>query len=113
MVMLSHTYPKLNVREGYLLYILNKTKYDFAVKCSEKFSIDVEAYANELEGKIKSIKYYLEVNECPPASPSEYECRYCPFKEYCDAYKKMNSIEYYNIEQYFSDAKDKSKVKNK
>lgn len=97
MVMLADTYPKLNVREGFLLYILNRTKYEFGVKCSDKFSVDVDSFTDELEGKIKSVKYYLDSDEYPPASPSEYECKYCWFKKHCDAYKKMSGIEYHVI----------------
>jgi len=88
MVMLSDTYPKLKVCEGYLLYILNRTKYEFDVKCSEKITIDVRMYANELEGKIKTLMYYLESGEFPPASPSEYECRFCAYAKYCDVYMR-------------------------
>lgn len=97
MVMLSDTYPKLKVTEGFLLYILNRTKYEFGVRCSEKFSVDIDTYANELEGKIKTIKYYLESDEYPPASPSSYECLYCHAKQYCDAYKNMKGAKYHVI----------------
>jgi len=93
MVMLRDTFPTLEVNKGMLLYILNKTKYEFDVECSEMFEVDVDSVQEELEGKLKLLNHYLTVREIPPASPSDWECRFCSYKQYCSAYKKMSSLD--------------------